>query len=132
MKPRDACTKTGETVLDVLQAKNPEAHAPSDIILAVYHGRPPELVSVELIEDTVIQVARRLLGEAGSRGTDLVRRQYLLLQFGESSGKLRHIVVEFAECIAIDQPPWDAYHALMSGRLIGINNNPVVWPVGVV
>ena len=53
-----------------------------------------------------------------------------MLQFGEACGDLRHIFAEFSERMANERPIWAAYHALMSGRLIVIDKNTGVWPVG--
>ena len=57
--------------------------------------------------------------------------QNWLLQFGAVSGELRLSVADFAEWIGNRQPPWTAYHALMSGQLIALDKQPEVSPVGV-
>ena len=58
MHSSDACTKTVDPVIDVLQAKHPKAPAPSYSILEAYPSRPLNLVPIDPIEDTVIDVAR--------------------------------------------------------------------------
>ena len=116
--PRYACTKTGEPVLDVLRAKHPEACAPSASSINAYPSRPPDLAHVNLSEETVIEILRRLSGEPGPGVTNLVSLKHWLLQFDETSGKLRQIVVEFAEWLENKRPPWASYHALMSIGLI--------------
>ena len=95
LKPRDACTNKGEVFLDVLQDKHPDSCTPSARSLDSYPVRPPELVSVNPKEDTVIEVARHLSGGARTGDTDLVGLQHWLLRFGEAIGKLRHIIAVF-------------------------------------
>ena len=41
------------------------------------------------------------------------------------------IVTDFAEWLSNGRPPWDAYQAMMSGRLIALDNQSGVRPVGV-
>ena len=57
--------------------------------------------------------------------------QHLLLRFGASSAELRLIVGDFVEWIGNGRPPWDAYGALMSGRMIALDKQPGIRPVGV-
>ena len=66
-----------------------------------------------------------------SGGTDLVSLQDWLLRFGAEIGELWLTVTDFAEWIANGRPPWDAYRALMSIRLITLDKQPGVRPVGV-
>ena len=54
MKPGNAFTKTGKTVLDMFRLKQPEARAPSATSLNAYPDRPQELVPADLEEDTYI------------------------------------------------------------------------------
>ena len=68
MQPRDACTKTGKPVLDVLREKHPKSRVPFSSRLEAYPGRPTELVHLDLIEDTVVEFVLRLSWEGRSRG----------------------------------------------------------------
>ena len=71
------------------------------------------------------------MGGAGPGGTDSVYLQHWLLRFGEASGELRLIVRDFKEWMGNRRPPWDAYRALMSSRLIALDKQPGIMPVGV-
>ena len=62
--------------------------------------------------------------------TDSVRLQHWLLRFSVASGELRLIVADLAEWLVNGRPSWAAYRALMSGRLITLEKNPGVSPVG--
>ena len=76
-------------------------------------------------------VAGRLLGGAGPIGTDSVSLQHWLLRFGATSAELRLIVGDFFEWLGNGRPPWAAYRALMSVRLIAMDKQPGIRPVGV-
>ena len=96
-----------------------------------YTGRPPELTPVDITDDTVMAVAGRLSGGAGPRGTDSVSLQHWLLRFGAASAELRLIVGDFMEWFGNGRPPWAAYRALLSGRLIVLDKKPGIRPVRV-
>ena len=121
LQPRDRCTKTGDRVMQVLSSKHPEAQTPTVSSLDSYPDRPPELTPVDITDDTVTAVTGRLLGWAGSGGTDLVSLQHWLLSFGVASGELRLIVGDFTEWMGNGWSPWAAYRALMSGQLIALD-----------
>ena len=131
LQPGDRCKKTGDRVLEVLRAKPPEAQTPTAASLTSYTGCPPEFTPVDITYDTVTAVAGRLSGSAGPGGTDSVLLQHWLLRFGAASAELRRIVGNFVEWLGNGWPPWAAYSALMSGRLIALDNQPGTRLVGV-
>ena len=96
-----------------------------------YTRRPLELTPVDITDYTVTAVAGRLSGGAGSGGTDSVSLQQCLLQFGAASAELRLIVGDFVEWLGNGRPPWAAYQALVSGRLIALDKQPGIRPVEV-
>ena len=59
-------------MIEVLCTNHPDPRAPTAASLDSYPDRPPELVLVNIIYDTVTAVAGRLSGGAGPGGTDLV------------------------------------------------------------
>ena len=86
---------------------------------------------MDITNNTVTEVAGRLSGGAGLRGTDSVSLHNWLLRFSTSSGELQLVVADFAEWLGNKRPPWDAYRALMSGRLIALDKQSGVRQVGV-
>ena len=76
-------------------------------------------------------VTGRLLGGVGPGGTDSVSLQHWLLRFGAASVELRFIVGDFVEWLGNGRPPWAVYRALTSGRLIALEKQPGIRPVGV-
>ena len=62
-----------ERVMEVMRTKHPDAPPPpSSARLDYYTGRPPELVSVDIRECTIIDILGRLYRGAGARGADSV------------------------------------------------------------
>ena len=86
---------------------------------------------MDITEDIVEQVARRLSGSAGPGGSDAQAIQQWLLRFGGASQELRRAVAKFVSWMANDSPPWAAYRAIKAGRLIGLDKCPGVRPVGI-
>ena len=125
------CTNTGEHMIEVLRTKHPDAHPPSAASLNTYTDKLTEMVHVDITDDVVLAVAGRLLGRAGPGGTDLVSLQHWLLRFGAASGEMRQIVAEFGEWLCNGRPPWSAYCAMMSGRMIALDKITGIRPVGI-
>ena len=86
LQPEERCTKTGERVMEVLCNKYPEARPPPATSMDSYPDRPPEIVPVNITDDTATAVAGQLLGGASPGGTDSFRLQHRLLRFGAASG----------------------------------------------
>ena len=57
--------------------------------------------------------------------------QHWILRFGAASAELRLIVGDFLEWLGNGRPMGAAYRALMSGRLIALDKQPGIRPVGV-
>ena len=76
LQPEDTCKKTGDRMMEVIRTNHPEAWTHMAASLYNYKGRPLELTSVDITEDTVTAVAGRLSGSAGPGGTDSVSLQH--------------------------------------------------------
>ena len=109
---------------------HPEARSPTAAILDSYLDRPPELVPVNITDNTVTAVAGRLSGGAGPGGTDSVSLHNCLLHFGAASVEPRLIVGDFTEWMSNGRPPWAAYRAMIRGRMIAMDKKPGIRPVG--
>jgi hypothetical protein len=57
--------------------------------------------------------------------------QQWLLKFGGASQQFRKAVAEFTVWLAKESPPWAAYRALRSGRLVALDKCPGVHPIGI-
>ena len=76
-------------------------------------------------------MARNVLGSSGPGGTDSEALQGWLLKFGEDSTRLRTSVETVVDWLANGSPPWTTYRAFMSVRMIALDKQPGVCPVGV-
>jgi len=94
----------GQTVRNALLEKNPE----SDILLAASFK---DFVVMPLIDANNVFL--------------------LLFLHKDTSRGLRHVVAEVTMRLANAFPPWLRYRTLMSGRLITLNKNPSVRPIGI-
>ena len=133
--PTDTCSKTGETVLTVLQQKHPALRDPPSVqqehgAFEPYDSVPPP-VSLHITSDIIERVSSKLSGAAGPGGTDAVDLRNWLLRFGAESDALRNEMAHWANWLANSSPPWASYRALMAGRLIALSKDPGVRPVGI-
>jgi hypothetical protein len=77
------------------------------------------------------KVASRLSGAAGPSSADAVDLQNWLLRYGKESSALREELAEWASWLANEHPPWAAYRALMACRLVALDKQPGMRPVGI-
>ena len=71
------------------------------------------------------------MGGSVPGGTDSEALQGWLLKIWEYSTRLRTSMETFFEWLANGSPPWAAYRAFVSGRLITLDKQPGIQPVGV-
>ena len=118
------------TVTSVLEGKNPSKTIPSCATLEMYEVTPI-LIPVDITEEAVESVAQKLSGSSVPGGTDSEALQGWLLKFGEDSTRLHTIVETFVDWLSNGSPPWAAYCAFMSGRLIALDKQPGVQTVDI-
>lgn len=136
LDPDEACTKTGRPVVDVLREKHPalrdvDLNRRNDGGAFEPYEELPETLPVEVTAETIEKVAHRLKGSAGPSGFDAVDLKHCLLRFGEESTALREEMASFTLWMANGSPPWAAYRALMANRLVALDKDPGVRPVGI-
>ena len=91
----------------------------------------PIFIPVYITKKAVESVARKNSGSSGPGGTESEALQGWLLKFGEDITRLHNIMETFVDWLANGNPPWVVYSAFMSGRLIALDKDPFVHPVGV-
>ncbi len=137
LQPDDKCTKTGCPVLEVLQDKHPTLRDPQiadgavDGAFEKYDEGAPSVVPVVILADMVKCIAAKLLGVAGLGGTDVVDLRNWLLRFGAESEAFRKEMASWTTWLVNESPPWPAYRALMAGRLVALDKQPGVQPIGI-
>ena len=68
LQPADHYTKTGDRVMEVLCTKHPNTRPLPAAILDTFTGRPPDLVPVDIMDNTATTVAERLSRGNGPGG----------------------------------------------------------------
>ncbi len=120
----------GVTVLDVLREKHPPQQTPCEEAFLPCDSLPP-LIDVDITDSTVERAAQSLSGSAGPTGGDAEFWQGILLRFGAKSGRLRTAVANLVSAMANTILPWDNIKALRSCRLIALDKQPGVRPIGI-
>ena len=135
LAPDDQCTKTGRPVLSVLREKHPAMRDPpladADLACFEFYSSTPTPLPLDITADVVERVAAKLHGAAGPGGTNAVALGNWLLRFGQESERLREEVAQFTRWLSNESPSWAAYRALMAGRLVALDKQPGVRPVGI-
>jgi hypothetical protein len=106
--PAEVDEKTGDTVAEVLESKHPSAKTPDVAVLTDY-PHLPDFVELDITDEAMEKVARRLLGSAGLGGTDSHALQHWLLRFGKARGALQGAVADFVHWLGNTALPWAAY-----------------------
>jgi hypothetical protein len=108
--PSDTDEKTGLLAAKVLASKHPNARIPdADNKLSDY-DKLPDFADLDITEDVVEQVARRLSGSAGIGGMDSAHAlTHRLLSFGKASHKLHMALAKFGGWMPNEIPPWAAF-----------------------
>jgi hypothetical protein len=133
--PDDKCTKTGRPVIDVLLSKHPDLREPPLVGSATGafepHDDVPTATPVDITADDIEAIATRLSGAAGPGGANAADSRNWLLRFGKESEALRNEMARWAAWLANNNPLWAAYQALMAARLVALDKQPGVHPVGI-
>ena len=87
------------------------------------YNETPIFIPVDIIDDVVKSVARKLSGSLGPGGTDLEALQGWILKSGEGSKRLCTSVENFVNWLSNGSPSWAAYRVFMSGRLLALVKN---------
>ena len=75
-------------MIEVLRTKHPNSRPLSEVSLDTYTGIPPELVMVDITDDTSTEVSGHLSRGAGPGSIDSVSLQHWVLRFRAASGEL--------------------------------------------
>ena len=109
-----------DTIALVFKVKHLSKKSPSCATLEKYE-ETPIFISVDITEEAVESVARKLPGSFGPGVTDLEALQGWILKFGEDSTRLRTGVETFLEWLFNGILPWEAYRAFMLVHLIALD-----------
>jgi len=135
LAPDDIDSKTGNKVINVLQAKHPEPVIPSIDHFDHYDDAQEgaglfDVLDTLYYEDDVAKAARRLSGGAGPCGVKSQQLKDWLLRFGAHSEALRVEMGMMATWLTNSAVPYAAIRALNAVRLLAGNKDPGVRPIG--
>ena len=116
----DKTVVINDTAVSVLAWKHTHTQNTACYKLDAY-GKTPIFIFVDITEDVVKLVARKLVVSLGSGGTDSEALQGWLLKFVEDRKRLHTSAEHFVDWLANRSPAWAAYHEFMSGRLIALD-----------
>ena len=80
----------------------------------------PKMLTLDFMEDDIIWVTSKLSGAAGALGVEEIELINWLICFGCMSEELSIPVANMDEWMYNSSPPWAAYRALMSCRLVAL------------
>ena len=95
------------------------------------YGEVPKTVPLDFTEDDVIWVASKISGAAGALGVEAIELRNWLLCFGCASEELMSVVSILADWMANSSPPRAAYCTLMEFRLVALDKQPWIRPLGI-
>ncbi|KAL7526623.1 hypothetical protein ACHAXR_001569, partial [Thalassiosira sp. AJA248-18] len=128
-------TKSGRKVIDVLRDKHPPLLIPDlekeDWASFEKYDECPNAIPVDCSAEIVEEVAGKLSGGAGPGSIDALMLKKWLLRYGKASQELREELAAWTEWLCNENPPWAAFRAMMSCRLVALDKCPGVRPLGI-
>jgi hypothetical protein len=121
-----------QATLNALRELHPPAVAPDPSLL--HPGAPPEVNPVifeGLDGDAIKRAAQRTQGSHGPSGADAAHYQRILLSFNDTSKRLREALAALARCLCSTAFDPQSLEALLANRLIPLNKDPGVRPIGI-
>jgi hypothetical protein len=85
--PDNVNEKFGDSDMEAMESKHPNNARILDVASLSRYTITPDFVDVDICEESVEKVARRLSGSVGLGGTDIHALQHWLLRFGMTSCK---------------------------------------------
>lgn len=129
----DADCGNGQSTLDALKAKHPDASPVPDANVLL-HG-PIDMLDPVIFDcidaQFVRTVALDLSGAAGVSGLDSSAWRHMCCSFGGASSTLCAAVAATARRLATEYVDPSSIGALLAGRLIPLDKNPGVRPIGI-
>ena len=122
---------SGESTMDILETKHPKPAADLSATDLPDYPTLPVCPKLFATPDVVATVATHLKGAAGLGGTDGPTLKEWLIRYKTASLTLRTAVARLTTWLSNDIRPWAAIRALMSNRLIALDKNPGVRPIGI-
>jgi hypothetical protein len=118
------------TVMDVLRTKHPDPHPPHSLSLLTV-DELPDFEDIEITGALIHNVTFGIQGGAGPGGCDASHWHDVLLRYGSHSSSLRDAVATLSRTLANNIIQWSSIKGLLANRLIALDKNPGVRPIGI-
>uniref|UniRef100_A0A1X7UQH3 Uncharacterized protein n=1 Tax=Amphimedon queenslandica TaxID=400682 RepID=A0A1X7UQH3_AMPQE len=119
-----------KSVVEVLKSKHPDPQPPHTLSL-LYVDEIPHFEDIEITRAVIHKVVFGIQGGAGPGGTDAGHWHDVLLRYGSHSSRLHDAIASLSCTMANDFVTWKLFKALLANRLIALNKNPGVRPIGI-
>ncbi len=133
--PQDACTKTGQPVMEVLQLQHPDTRIPNlgdpDCIAFEHYNEVPRALPMDCTSKDLEALVLRMSRSAGPSSFNVVMLRNCLLRYSRASSKLRQEMANWVEWLSNEFLSWAAYRALMCRRLVALDKQPGVHPMAI-
>jgi hypothetical protein len=130
LNPNENIVDDTKTVFDVLENKHPNSIIPENHYLQ-NNINFPLFEPVEITADVIEKAVRRLRGGSGPCEATSDHWTDFTLRFGKNSAILRTKIAELTTKLANEIVPWEKIKTLMASRLIALDKNPGVRPIGI-
>ncbi len=123
-----------EEIIDILCAKHPKAAEPINFVDQCPVGEFVQPVIFESIdESTIYDAAKNTFGSGGPTQIDADGWKHILCSksYGKLSEELCQVIADMAKRLCTEKVEPDMLNELLSCRLIPLNKNPGVRPIGV-
>ena len=110
--------------------RTPNLWDPNNLAFADY-GKAPDIIPIDCPLGDAERVVRQLNGSTGCSGVDAEHLKNQLLKHGKASIELCEELVEWALWLANTASPWASYQAMHRGRLVALDKQPGVRPLGI-
>lgn len=135
LSPDDIDIKSHLPVIDVPRSKHPDQRVPNleigDHLSFEEYPNVPDVVPLCVSGEAIAITATKLTGGAGPSGIDSTDLKNWLLRFGLQSEGLRNEMTKWTEWLSHGDHPFPAIRALMAGRLVALDKQPGVRPIGI-
>ena len=135
LSPADTDSKKGRPIINVLRDKHPDCRTPDlekDKLASFEEYLPPRDGTPLDCDQEIVQDVRNKFSDGVSPSSvDRLALKYWLLRYGKHSQVLREELAVWVEWLRNTAPPLAAYLALQTCRLVALDKQLGVRPVGI-
>ena len=128
-------SKTGKLVIEVLREKHPHLQevylSHPECSAFEYYDTRPKVLPLDVTAHEIEETVRKMGGSGGPSRADSAMLKDWCTRFSAEYEELREELAAWTQWLANRSPPRAEYRALTTGRLVALDKNPGVRPVGI-